>query len=644
MDLQIGSTIGDYQILAVLGAGGMGSVYQVRNLISDRVEALKVLLADLSGQPDLAERFQREIKVQGSLDHPNIAQLRTAFRSGNQLLMVMEYVDGLTLEKLLHDHGPLPVKMALDVISQVLSALEFAHAHGVIHRDIKPANMILTRAGVVKLMDFGIAKAATDHKLTMTGTTMGSIYYMSPEQIQGSPNLDARADLYSVGVTLYQLVTGKRPFDGDSQYAIMAAHLQTTPVPPVQIDPRLPPVLNDMILMSVAKDPNGRFQTAGAFRNALAGLLNTLPSQEPLPAPPPTPIQQTPTPASVPTQASPLPPTAAAVTAAPTPIPTVPQTPVPPAAQQAIPPTTPMYAQQPQAIPPTTPMYAQQPQAIPPTTPMYAQQPQAIPPTTPMYAQQPMPQAGVPMAMPAQKKSNRVVWMALGGIAAAAVIVAAIEFVPWKGVNAGGNKPIAGNVTPLPTPISAPTPLPNQTPTPIDVVTPPPGPNGGSGSGGSGFGGSGSGSGGSLAIDKKGGVGSSGGALRPTPAPPRPTPAPPTPTPAPPQPTPTPVVNTGGGGSGSAPAGPSREQIMQAREHMAKLRVRADTVRSSLLSLKRSMAPNNLNAKFTGPEGLMNTYMRAADDALNHDDLPVFRDYAEKAEHQIETLEKLLNL
>src|ERR1700679_2883312 len=248
MNLQIGSTIGDYQIVGVLGAGGMGKVYKVRNVISDRLEAMKVLLPDLVAQPELADRFLREIKVQASLEHPNIASLHTAVRVENQLLMLMEFVDGMTLEQRLTD-WPLPVSEAVDYIAQVLSALEFAHQHGVIHRDIKPANMMLTPAGVVKLMDFGIAKASTDQRLTMTGTTMGSLYYMSPEQIQGAANIDSRADLYSVGVSLYELVTGKRTFDGDSQFAIMSAHLEKTPVPPVAIDPKLPQALNDAILM-----------------------------------------------------------------------------------------------------------------------------------------------------------------------------------------------------------------------------------------------------------------------------------------------------------------------------------------------------------------------------------------------------------
>ena len=166
---------------------------------------------------------------------------------------------------------------AVDYVMQVLSALDYAHARGVVHRDIKPANMMLTPGGVVKLMDFGIARSSADHKLTQTGTTVGSLYYMSPEQIQGVTAPDARSDLYSVGVSLYELVTGRRPFDGDSQFAIMSAHLAGTPVPPVTVDPRLPQLLNDVILMSVAKEASARFQTAKALRNALSNVAAGLP-------------------------------------------------------------------------------------------------------------------------------------------------------------------------------------------------------------------------------------------------------------------------------------------------------------------------------------------------------------------------------
>src|SRR5512140_1687777 len=143
MTLEIGSTVADYQIVAILGAGGMGQVYKVRNVISDRVEAMKVLLPDLANQPELAERFLREIKVQASLVHPNIAGLHTAVRVENQLLMLMEFVEGVTLDEKLKA-GPLPPAEAVDYIMQVLAALDYAHGHGVVHRDIKPSNMMLT--------------------------------------------------------------------------------------------------------------------------------------------------------------------------------------------------------------------------------------------------------------------------------------------------------------------------------------------------------------------------------------------------------------------------------------------------------------------------------------------------------------------
>jgi eukaryotic-like serine/threonine-protein kinase len=269
MNYEIGSRVGDYEILQILGAGGMGRVYKVRNVLSDRVEAMKVLLPDLEGNPALADRFMREIKVQASLDHPNIAALHTALRIENQLLMLMEYVEGVPLDKLM-ESGPVSIDKATDYISQVLSALSYAHARGVIHRDLKPANMMITPSGVVKLMDFGIAKMTADRKLTQTGSTVGSLYYMSPEQIKGALDLDPRSDLYSLGVSLYEVVTGARPFQGDSEYSIMAAHLEKNPPPPIQVSPNLPAGLNEVILQALEKDPAKRFQTADAFRAALS--------------------------------------------------------------------------------------------------------------------------------------------------------------------------------------------------------------------------------------------------------------------------------------------------------------------------------------------------------------------------------------
>ena len=271
--------IGDYEILGVLGSGGMGKVFKVRNVISDRIEAMKILLPDLAGRQDLADRFLREIKLLAGLNHPNIAALRTALTLNNQLVMVMEYVEGTTLATRL-EQGPIPAADAVNYVDQVLGALSYAHRQKVIHRDIKPANMMLTPEGVVKLMDFGIARSGTDRALTTTGTTMGSLYYMSPEQVKGQAT-DARSDLYSLGVSLYEMVTGERPFRADSDYSLMAAHLQQPPKPPIELRSDLSAALNEIILMSIAKDPALRFQSADAFRNALNSAKGTLPASSP---------------------------------------------------------------------------------------------------------------------------------------------------------------------------------------------------------------------------------------------------------------------------------------------------------------------------------------------------------------------------
>jgi eukaryotic-like serine/threonine-protein kinase len=278
MSEETNKRIGDYQILGELGQGGMGRVYKVRNVLSDRIEAMKVLLPDLAGRQELAARFEREIKVLASLNHPNIAALRTAFTADNQLVMVMEYVEGTTIAALL-EHGLLNLSDALNYTDQVLSALGYAHQQKVIHRDVKPANMMLTREGVIKLMDFGIARAGDDRSLTMTGATMGSLNYMSPEQVRGEAT-DTRSDLYSTGISLYEMVTGQRPFQAHSDYSIMAAHVKEMPKPPIELLPSMPPALNEIILMAIAKDPGKRFQTANAFRNALSSVRAGIPAKQ----------------------------------------------------------------------------------------------------------------------------------------------------------------------------------------------------------------------------------------------------------------------------------------------------------------------------------------------------------------------------
>jgi eukaryotic-like serine/threonine-protein kinase len=270
MPLQPGQNIGDYEVLGSLGAGGIGEVYKVRHIISQRTEAMKFLRPDRTAN-ELAERFLREIRVLAGLSHPHIASLHTAFKVDDQIAMVMEFVEGEDLHWKLRGAWPGRAMEGIEYIRQVLSALEYAHARDVIHRDIKPSNIMITPQGRVKLLDFGMAFNKADHSVTRPGFILGSLHYMSPEQVRGE-RVDARSDLYSTGVTLYEILVARRPFDGTTEYEVMTGHLQETPKWPSDLNPAIPYSLSVTLLKALAKDPAERFQTAGEFLNALTHI------------------------------------------------------------------------------------------------------------------------------------------------------------------------------------------------------------------------------------------------------------------------------------------------------------------------------------------------------------------------------------
>lgn len=263
-----GTRVGAYEIVDVLGGGGMGQVFRVRHTISQRVEAMKVLLSPSAGNQETIDRFTREIRVLAALNHPNIAPLYTAFHHDGQMVMIMEYVDGMNLRQRLAEGIRLDEASAY--MRQVLIALEYAHSHDVIHRDIKPSNVMVMADGTVKLLDFGLALAVPEHRLTMTGVLLGSMHYIAPEQISGEAS-DARSDLYAVGVTLYELATGKVPFEGKTYPQVMAAHLWQPLVSPSDLNPEIPREFSAVVLKALEKDRRQRWQTAREFLVALEG-------------------------------------------------------------------------------------------------------------------------------------------------------------------------------------------------------------------------------------------------------------------------------------------------------------------------------------------------------------------------------------
>jgi serine/threonine protein kinase len=282
MGFHVGQTFGDYQITAVLGAGGMGRVYKVEHCITKRTEAMKVLAAELASDVQI-KRFEREMRALARLSHPNIAGLHNAVHSENQLILLMEYIEGETLESVFIA-GRLPLDTGIGYIKQILSALVYAHQQGVVHRDITPANVIVTPRGDVKLTDFGLSKSYGDSLLTSCGEVLGSLPYLAPEQLKGTTQPDWRSDLYSVGAILYEHLTGEKPFGANRRLAPVLTDSEGEPTSPSEIESSLSGGWDQIIRAALARDPSRRYQSAQEFLDAIDHLAQpTSESDLPLP-------------------------------------------------------------------------------------------------------------------------------------------------------------------------------------------------------------------------------------------------------------------------------------------------------------------------------------------------------------------------
>jgi beta-lactam-binding protein with PASTA domain/tRNA A-37 threonylcarbamoyl transferase component Bud32 len=278
---------GRYELDGIVGRGGMAEVFRARDIRLDRIVGVKTLRDDLARDQTFQARFRREAQSAASLNHPSIVAV---YDTGEDMVgntpvpyIVMEFVDGRTLRDLLRDDRRLLPERAAEITDGVLRALDYSHRNGIVHRDIKPGNVMLTRSGDVKVMDFGIARAVSDSQMTMTQTAqvIGTAQYLSPEQARGE-RVDARSDLYSTGCLLYELLTGRPPFTGDSPVAIAYQHVKEDPVPPSQVDPEVPPWADAIVLKAMQKDPADRYQSAGEMRNDIQRALSGAPVAAPM--------------------------------------------------------------------------------------------------------------------------------------------------------------------------------------------------------------------------------------------------------------------------------------------------------------------------------------------------------------------------
>ena len=269
-----GKKIGDFELLAKLGEGGMGAVYKARDTQMDRVVALKVMNQNVAGNKEFAERFKREAKATGALNHPNIVAAYGAGEADGRPYLAMELVDGESLRARTKKIGRLPEKEALTIVLKVAQGLGHAHEQGFVHRDIKPDNILLGKDGAVKIVDLGLAKAVDDdQRLTKTGIAIGTPHYISPEQARGEKEIDHRSDIYSLGATLYLLLSGRMPFEGKNNAEIMLKHLKEELENPQDLVPEISDGAVAIVCKMMAKKPSGRYDSCKLLIRDLEQVL-----------------------------------------------------------------------------------------------------------------------------------------------------------------------------------------------------------------------------------------------------------------------------------------------------------------------------------------------------------------------------------
>ncbi|MDR3540881.1 MAG: Stk1 family PASTA domain-containing Ser/Thr kinase [Desulfosporosinus sp.] len=252
---------GRYEVLERLGAGGMAIVYKAKDLLLNRIVTIKVLREQFVTDEDFIRRFRREAQSAASLSHPNIVSVYDVGKDGDTEFIVMEYVEGRNLKEIIREYAPLSTDQSINLGRQITEAIQNAHEHHIIHRDIKPHNILVTTDGHAKVTDFGIARAVSSATVTHTGDIIGSVHYLSPEQAKGLPS-NEQSDIYSIGIILYELITGKVPYDGETPIAIALKHLQEQPVLPSKINPRIEKEFETVIMRAIAKSPEQRYLSA----------------------------------------------------------------------------------------------------------------------------------------------------------------------------------------------------------------------------------------------------------------------------------------------------------------------------------------------------------------------------------------------